>query len=198
MALLYGIASSVSKGERLVNLGVPYVQLRIKSGLRGADIQRIHGWEAAKKGVRLVINDSIAQGMAVEAWGVHLGQADLQRYQSQELCSVKLRLGISVHNASEWKQAQRFKPALVGFGPIFHSLSKRVPYALCGIAGLRKFLKLASCPVVAIGGIQPENVIPVADSGVELIAMLSGLNDLSDLQIKNLMQEIARPRDATL
>ena len=195
MALLYGIASSVESGEHLVGLEVPYVQLRIKKGLSEEEIERVRGWSLDK--VRVVINDSVEQSVRAGTWGVHLGQEDLQLYQKNELLKMKPRLGISVHSLAEWEKVRYLRPALAGFGPIFSPLSKSVPYAPHGVVGLRAFLKLATCPVVAIGGILPTNLAELADSGVYLIAMLAGLKGLSDRKIIQLMREMARASDKT-
>ncbi len=195
MALLYGIAASLKMGQRLVGLGVPYVQLRIKGGFPEEDLAEVRGWSSINKSVRMVMNDSVELALRAKVWGVHLGQQDLRRYEDAELCQMGLCLGVSVHNEKEWKKVQHLSPGLVGFGPIFSPLSKQVSYRLQGVEGLRKFLRRVSCPVAAIGGISAKNMREVADSGVAMIAILSGLKGLSDGEIKDLMRQMARPGD---
>ncbi|HIJ82832.1 MAG TPA: thiamine phosphate synthase, partial [Magnetococcales bacterium] len=63
----------------------------------------------------------------------------------------------------------------IGFGPLFKTNSKPDTQPLCGLEGLQTAVGYSQKPVVAIGGVQPENLFDIACRGVHAVAMISGL-----------------------
>ena len=175
MAELYAIVGTLERARFMLEAGVPYLQLRFKERPLAPHREEIAAWPARYPGTRLIVNDDLAFALAVGAWGAHLGQQDLMRYAPGELRRATLRLGISTHDDGEIRRALELGAALIGFGPVYPTGTKPLAHAPQGVARLGEVVRSVPVPVVAIGGITPENLAPVVRTGVALVAMISGL-----------------------
>lgn len=170
MSKLYAITASREQFIEYLKLNIPYVQYRNKQV--PFDIL-VAGIETSSK---IIVNDSLEQAKASAAWGVHLGQSDLDSYSIEQLLDRDLKLGISTHSQSEIARALEYKPDYIAFGPIFQTSTKEVGFAPQGLERLREVVCSVPVPVVAIGGITPQNFKSVAATGVEAIASISALD----------------------
>lgn len=172
----YPVVHDAAWVRRLLDWGVRTVQLRIKTaGHSAADIEREvrAAVEAGKKvpGAQVFINDHWPQALAAGAYGVHLGQEDLDTADLAALRDAGLRLGLSTHTPAELARAKAVQPSYLAIGPIYPTTLKVMPYAPVGLAQLKDWaVQAAPYPVVAIGGISLERL-----SGV--LACLSGGHD---------------------
>ena len=77
-------------------------------------------------------------------------------------------------NHSDGVRALRGKPlSYLGIGPVFGTRSKTEPAPALGLVGLRRLVREADRPVIAIGNITPESVADVLDAGAWGVAVLS-------------------------
>jgi len=191
----YPVVANAEWVERLLGWGVRTVQLRIKAADHTpADIEREvnAAVEAGKKvpGAQVFINDHWQLALAAGAYGVHLGQEDLDIADIQALRSAGLRLGLSTHTPDELARAQAVQPSYLAIGPVYPTTLKVMPYAPVGLTQLKAWAALAApCPVVAIGGISLERL-----PGVR--ACLGGGND--GVAVVSAVTLAADPREATL
>jgi len=150
--------------EAAVAGGVDCVQLREKE----LDGPELFAWgrkllrECRRLGVPLVINDRLELALALGAEGAHLGQDDLHLQDARRLAGRELWLGLSTHDLEQLDEAAELGADYAGFGPVFASETKGYPEGL-GPEHLAAALAIARVPVVAIGGIRPENawMLPV-------------------------------------
>jgi len=191
MAQLYAIVSNLARAQWLLEAQVPYVQLRFKAQPLAPHAEQLREWVAQYPASRLVINDDLDLALTVGAWGVHLGQDDLTRYEGNTLRQAPLSLGISTHTPQEIAHALTFAPAIIGFGPVFATASKSLTYPPQGLQRLQQVVAQVPVPVVAIGGIGPHNMRQVVASGAGLLAMLSHLDTLTTVsQLQQLMDRL--------
>ena len=176
MADLYAIAGNVERARLMLEAGVPYLQLRFKDRPLSPHRPEIAAWPARYPRTRLIVNDDLAFAIAVGAWGCHLGQEDTMRYAPGDLRRAPLQVGISTHDDAEIARALELGAAMIGFGPIFRTGTKSVSHAPQGVARLAEVVRAVSLPVIAIGGITPENLAPVVETGVAMVAMVSALD----------------------
>ena len=108
------------------------------------------------------------------AAGVHLGQDDLPVAAARRLLGPDKLIGLSTHNAAQVEQAASEPVDYLAFGPIFPSSTKAEHEPIVGCAGLRAARRLTSKPLVAIGGITPENAAQVIESGADSLAVIGG------------------------
>ncbi len=125
----------------------------------------------------LIINDRVDLALAVGADGVHVGQEDLPAEAVREIFDGIV--GVSAHTVEEAKKAERFADYL-GVGPVFGTKTKRDAKEPIGIEGLRKIVRSVSVPVVAIGGINRNNVLEVLKAGVAGVAVISAIAGAED------------------
>ena len=183
---LYPVVPDSSWIRILAEAGVTCIQLRNKS-LQGQDLDKeIHQaiQLAARYSCRLFINDHWQLAIKYQAYGVHLGQEDLETADLTAIKKAKLRLGISSHCHYEVAKAHGVKPSYIACGPVFPTSSKIMPWQSQGVAGLNYWKNtLSGYPLVAIGGIDASNIQEVAEVGVAGIAMISALTEASNVEV---------------
>jgi len=172
----YPVVHDAAWVQRLLDWGVRTVQLRFKAaGHTAAEIEREvkAAVEAGKQvpGAQVFINDHWQLALAAGAYGVHLGQEDLDTADIDALRRAGLRLGLSTHTPAELARARAVQPSYLAIGPIYPTTLKVMPYEPVGLVQLKQWAALAApYPVVAIGGISLERLPGV-------LACLSGDND---------------------
>lgn len=122
---------------------------------------------------KLIINDHADIALAVEADGVHLGQDDLPLKEARKIMGDRI-VGISTHNLDEAKEAQLGGADYIGFGPIFHTTTKDAGPPK-GIDNIRTIKENVGIPVVAIGGISLDNIVPVIEAGADAVALATAI-----------------------
>ena len=172
----YPVVHDAAWVQRLLGWGVRTVQLRCKAaGHTPAEIDReVRAAVAAGKqfpGAQVFINDHWEVALTAGAYGVHLGQEDLDTADIEALRRAGLRLGLSTHTPAELARAKAVQPSYLAIGPIYPTTLKVMPYEPVGLAQLNQWAELAApFPVVAIGGISLERLPGV-------LACLNGDND---------------------
>lgn len=174
---LYPVVDTVEWMQKLLPLGIKHIQLRIKDKNDkdlAAEIQ-LAIQLARDYNAKLYINDHWELALKHGAYGVHLGQEDLQMADVPALQQAGMRLGISTHCYYEVARAHAFAPSYMACGPVYHTNSKAMAFAPQGVAALKQWRKLLSYPLVAIGGINQNNIASVAAQKMNGIAMISAI-----------------------
>ncbi|WP_296505195.1 thiamine phosphate synthase [Rhodoferax sp.] len=175
---LYAVLPDAAWVARMARAGVPTVQLRFKSDDTraierevSAAVQAVQGTDAL-----LFINDHWQAAIAAGAYGVHLGQEDLELADLQAIRAAGLRLGLSSHGYAEMLRADRFSPSYLAMGAVFPTTLKRMVTAPQGTGRLSAYARLMrDCPLVAIGGIDHSTLPDVLVSGVGSVAVVRAL-----------------------
>jgi len=196
---LYPVVDSVDWIARLLDWGVSTLQLRIKDP-QATDLEQqiLQAIELGRRyQARLFINDYWQLAIKHGAYGVHLGQEDIQTADLDALRQAGLRLGISTHDAAELAEALALKPSYVALGHIFPTQTKEMPSQPQGLINLAAAVKQAgSTPTVAIGGISEERVADILATGVGSVALVSAISKASDPEqaTKRLLQQVEGAR----
>ena len=196
---LYPIVDRAHKLKPLYEAGVTTAQLRVKD-LDGSDLESeiVKAIELSDaNNARFFLNDYWQIAIKHGAYGVHLGQEDIQDADVEAIYRAGLRLGISSHTPKEIEIALGFEPSYLAIGPIFEPISKKMAYENVGIENLKRWSEYVDYPIVAIGGITQENIADVVDSGaVSGVAMISAVLDengnISEEKTKALLSETER------
>ena len=178
---LYAVLPDAEWVGRMARAGVPTVQLRYKSDDAAAIAQEVRKAVAAVAGTPalLFINDHWREAIAAGAYGVHLGQEDLDALTPDELQTLRssgLRLGVSTHGYAEMVRADAVGPSYIAMGAVFPTTLKKMATAPQGLGRLAAYARLMkSYPQVAIGGIGQEQFAEVLATGVGSIAVVRAL-----------------------
>lgn len=119
-------------------------------------------------GGRLWVNDFWQAAVKHGAYGVHLGQEDLEAGGREALAAVSaagLRLGLSTHSYLELARATAVRPSYISLGPVFETTSKKVAFSPRGAVLVSAWRALVDVPLIAIGGISLERAPEVRGEG---------------------------------
>lgn len=182
---LYPVIDSLYWLKRLLPLGLEIIQLRIKN-VTGNELEQViieAVTLAQAYDTRLFINDYWQLAIKHGAYGVHIGQEDLQDADLTTIQQSGIRLGISTHGCYEFLLAQQLQPSYLAIGAIFPTKTKDMTGQIQGLDNLRQVLALRpeniaqQIPVVAIGGINLERAADVVATGVESIAVVTAITE---------------------
>ena len=161
--------------------GAALLQYRDKS----ADRVRRHDEAAAlaalcaRHGVPLIVNDDVELAVAVDAAGVHLGEDDVDIAVARACLGERAIIGVSCYDSLERAQTLAREGAdYLAFGAFFPSPTK--PTARHATPGLLRAAKPLGLPLVAIGGITPDNAPGLIAAGADFVAAISGVFGAAD------------------
>ena len=183
---LYGVLPSAEWVGRMARAGVPTVQLRFKSDDQAAIQREVQAAVKAVQGTsaRLFINDHWQAAIDAGAYGIHVGQEDLDALEGAQLNAIRasgLRLGVSTHGYAEMVRAHAVQPSYIALGAVFPTTLKRMATAPQGTARLQAYVRLMQqYPLVAIGGISAEQFPEILATGVGSIAVVRALVNAPD------------------
>ncbi|NQT34899.1 thiamine phosphate synthase [bacterium] len=139
---------------------------------------------AHRAGVIFIVNDSLDIAVASGADGVHLGRDDSSVNLARKLLSPGMILGVSAGSTDEAIQAERDGADYIGVGPIFEARgTKSDAGEPLGLELIRQVRETCNIPIVAIGGINLQNVSSVIRAGAHSAAVISAL-----VQVKNIAE----------
>lgn len=169
-------AESMALASRAVRTGCAILQLRAKRlddrvFVRLAFELRELCFETRTP---FVINDRADIAKIVHADGLHLGQDDLSVTDARRVVG-EMQIGVSTHNLEQAVRADRDGADLIAFGPVFETKTKENPDPVVGLRSLAEVCQKVSRPVVAIGGITPENAEETLQTGASFVAAISAL-----------------------
>jgi len=178
--------------RELLRAGVKMLQLRAKA-LAAKDFLALAKFVRSatdSHNCRLIVNDRVDIAMACDADGVHLGQDDLPLHAGRKLLGDKI-IGISTHDIEQARQAQSDGADYIGFGPMFGTQTKDTGYGARGVDMLKEIRAAVTIPIVAIGGINEQNVSQVWQAGADSAAFISDILGATDIagKIARIMQQ---------
>ena len=162
--------------EQVLRGGATFLQLREKELDRAAFLAEAKELKAltAKYRVPFVINDDIDIALESDADGVHLGQTDLMGRDARALIGPDKILGITANTVELAVAAEKAGADYIGAGAVFGTTTKQNAKNL-SLDTLRDICRAVTIPVVAIGGINGDNLPRLAGAGAAGAAVVSAL-----------------------
>lgn len=183
---VYLITRDDPKMPEIVNAailnGAGLVQYRHKGTVEGSilEIAREVRGICRSADVPFVVNDSVELAVILNADGVHVGQSDDSPEKARMILGPDAIVGVSAENVEEAVRAEQADATYIGAGDIFGTSSKIKTEPPIGLEGLKKIIRSVSVPVVAIGGITPENASLVMEAGAAGVSVISAIFDSPD------------------
>lgn len=165
--------------------GAEAIQFREKRSLATRELVELASGmvaECQKRNGVAIINDRADVAFAVGAQMLHLGKNDLDPMVARRILGKRAVIGRTANSLVEAMSASVMDIDYLGVGPVFQTGSKKDPAPALGIAGLSEICKRVSLPVVAIGGIRPENVEEILSAGAWGFAVLAGIVCSQDIR----------------
>ncbi len=179
-----GIGQLLQDVEACLRGGANIIQYRDKSGdaiKRFAEASALLNL-CNEYATPLVINDDIELAIGCGAAGVHLGKEDNALSKARDRLGTEAIIGISCYNNLDQAiEAELGGASYVAFGRFFPSQSK--PEAIqADLSVLQAAKQKLSIPLVAIGGITPENGVALVDAGADMLAIIQGIFSQKDIR----------------
>ncbi|KYK21683.1 thiamine-phosphate diphosphorylase [Thermoplasmatales archaeon SG8-52-2] len=133
-----------------------------------------------------LINDRIDVALAVDADGVHIGQDDMDIKTVRRILGNDKIIGLTIHNLEEALEAKKLGLDYIGVAPIFQTDTKKDALKPCGVEMIKKIREKVELPIVAVGGIDKQNLKDVicagADSAVSINTVLASNDVYSEIK----------------
>lgn len=134
----------------------------------------------AEFNVPFVVNDDVLLAKKIDADGAHIGQGDMPLEKAREILGEEKIIGVSAQNVDQAILAQRLGADYLGVGAIFQTQSKGDAESV-SIETLRSICAAVEIPVVAIGGINCENIPCLEKSGIVGVSVISAIFAADDI-----------------
>ena len=176
------VENLLKKTEKILETGISLFQFRDKYS--DYDLKKMIALKlqalCKKYDTPFIVNDDVMLAETIQADGVHLGKNDMPIKMARKILGKKI-IGISCYNSLENAVNAELKGAnYVALGSFFDSPTKpdakKIPIELLSTIKSR-----VNIPIVAIGGITPENGKCLMENKVDFLAIISGIYESTDI-----------------
>ena len=179
---------------QIIEGGARVIQLRDKQSKKGELLivaQKLKEL-CSQAGVLFMINDYLDLAMAVDADGLHIGQEDLPLPVVRRELPIDKIVGCSVTTVSQATKAQNEGADYIAVGSIFPTTTKKEA-TVVGVDTLKELKRIVATPLVAIGGINQNNIGKVVAAGADAIAVISAV--LGEKDVRGAVQKLVAKMD---
>jgi len=190
---ILGLKDVIGAASKAISGGARVIQLRDKQHGKGELLVTAKQLRdlCFESSILFIINDYLDIALASEADGVHVGQEDLPLSVIRNELPIDKIVGISTKTLAQAQKAEAEGADYIAIGSIFSSPTK-VNATVVGLEHLRQVRKAVSIPIVAIGGINKENIGEVTAAGANSAAVISAVLAQKDIEsaTRKLVKEI--------
>ena len=148
-------------------------------GGSGVRLAEVSACLRAAGGGAVLVNDRVDLAVLAGAAGAHVGQDDLPAVAARQILGPGRFLGLSTHDPAQAAEADALPAGVLDYvavGPVFASRTKSGHAPVLGLEGLASCCARTRLPVVAIGGIRPEDVAGILAAGATAVAVAGALH----------------------
>ena len=169
--------------EKALKGGVTLLQLREKNMSTDDFINSAKEIKSLceKYNVPLIINDNVDVAKAVNADGVHIGQNDMPAHEARKILGKNKIIGVTAKTVEQAQKAEKDGADYLGSGAIFGTTTKGDAKKM-DMQTLKSITSSVNIPVVAIGGIDGDNVLQLKGTGIVGAAVVSGIFAQDDIE----------------
>ncbi len=168
--------------EKTLQGGATLIQLREKKLSydeflkEGKEIKKI----TDKYNIPLIINDNVEIAISIDASGVHIGQSDMDAAEVKKLIGKDKILGVTAKTVEQAIKAEKDGASYIGVGAAF-STSTKLDTRVITFETIKNICKSVTIPVVAIGGIDENNIMNLKGLGIHGVALVSSIFSKEDV-----------------
>lgn len=169
--------------QQAIKGGAKVIQLRDKERSRAEllGIAQQLSSICAENEVLFIMNDYLDIALATDADGLHLGQDDLPIPVARRIFPGNRLIGCSTHSLAEALEAQSQGADYIAIGSIYPTMSKESAKVI-GLGMLQQIREAIAVPLIAIGGINEDNVEEVIKAGADGVAVISAVVGKEDVE----------------
>jgi thiamine-phosphate pyrophosphorylase len=178
-----GEQSLIEQVESALKGGVSCLQLREKQLDKEAFLKEAVEMAALCRQYKVpfIINDDVDIALRCGADGVHVGQDDMSVDKVRSIAGDDLIIGVSAHSVEEALTAVRGGADYLGVGAVFQTSTKTNVTAM-SYEVLKSICTAVDIPVVAIGGINKDNMTKLSGTGISGVALVSAVFAADDIE----------------
>ncbi len=171
-----------SDTENAIRAGCKVVQYREKNKTKKDMIKEAKKLrKICESKAIFLINDYLDIALECNADGVHIGQDDISYKNARTLLGKDKIIGLTVHSLKEAIEAEKLGVDYIGLAPIFKTGTKEDARDPIGIDVLKTVRKNINLPIVAVGGINKNNVKEIIDSGADSVVSIYAVLNSNDV-----------------
>jgi len=181
--------SSISKKgifldvKNAIDAGCKIIQYREKNKSKNEKIKEAKKIKEFCKGKAIfLVNDDIDVALSVGADGVHLGQNDISVNYAKKILGNNCIIGLTVHNVEEALDAEKLGVDYIGIAPIYKTDTKEDSGIPCGPEIISEIRNNVNLPIIAVGGINKDNISEVIKNGADGVVAVSAILDSNDVK----------------
>lgn len=191
----YELAEEACKGA------ADWIQLRVKkSSYNEWEELAFKTKEVCKTyNAKLIINDNVDIAKTVSADGVHLGKNDMSPVEARKILGNNFIIGGTANTFEDVERLSLTGVDYIGVGPFRYTTTKEKLSPILGLDGYQSILNKCSdedikIPIIAIGGIRPDDISSLLQTGIFGIAVSSAINLAKDkaLMTKQFLEIISK------
>lgn len=174
--------SFLKVAEAAIRGGVDLIQLREKDCDDETFIARAEKLKEItdKYNVPLIINDNLKVAIKVNAFGIHVGTTDIPPSIIRKTWKGCQSLGYSLETLEQLYTQETQVADCLGVSPVFKTLTKENTVTEWGLDGIRRIRDITSKPLIAIGNMNIDTIVPVLEAGADSIAVVSAICSAKD------------------
>jgi thiamine-phosphate pyrophosphorylase len=185
--------------KQTLDAGCKWMQLRVKN--QPDDVILEYAIEANKicagYGAKLIINDHPEIALRAGAYGVHLGLQDMSIAEARDIVGKKTIIGGTANTFEHIKQRIAEGADYIGLGPFRFTTTKQNLSPILGLNGYETIMaQMRSAnlqiPIIAIGGILPEDISALMQTGVYGVAVSGTITHATNptQMVRHIYQEL--------
>lgn len=176
------------KIKEIIANGATVIQLRekilpLRAFLKIALLMR----KIVEPPIPFIINDRVDIAIACQADGVHIGQEDMPLGMARQILGEHKIIGVSTHSVKQAQQAEKEGADYIAIGPIFSTSSKPKAGPPKGTQIISQVKEMIKIPLVAIGGINLDNIDKTLGAGADGIAVINAVFQEADVGLATKM-----------
>ena len=182
-----GNTSHLESISHVLNAGGKWIQLRVKDQPENEvlELAKAANDLCKKFAARLIINDFPTVSSAISAYGLHLGLNDMSIVNARILTNNKIKIGGTANTFADIQKRVAEGADYIGLGPFRFTSTKKNLSPVLGIEGYRTIMKQVqkagiNLPIIAIGGILPEDLPELIETGIYGVAVSGALTNRKD------------------
>lgn len=172
----------------VLNGGCKWIQLRMKDASKDYIVETAQAIKplCSQAEAIFVIDDHVDIAKELNLDGVHLGKNDMDVKEAREILGEEFIIGATANSIEDVLSHSPVYIDYIGLGPYRFTTTKKNLSPIIGLDGYRNIVKVASnigknIPLVAIGGIEYDDIDDIMATGIDGIAVSGGIINAKDM-----------------